>query len=256
MTAGRLADVTGDAVAVTDDKATELGLSVGDRVPFRFADGQTVDLTVKAVYATDLPMSEGSWLLDVGTYAAHGADQFDRMLFVGLDDGVDVATGRASLESALAGWPNATIEDQAEFRTAVTEEIDMMLNLMYGLLGLAVVISLMGIANTLALSIEERTRELGLLRAVGMHRRQLKRAIRAEALLISTLGAMLGAVLAIAGAWGLVSALGTEGVSEFVVPEVRIAVIVGVAALAGVLAASGPARRASRLDVLSAIAHD
>ncbi len=224
-------------------------------VPFRFADGQTVDLTVKAVYATDLPMSEGSWLLDVGTYEAQvptvSTDAARRSC-----RGVDVATGRASLESALDAWPNAPIEDQAEFRTAVTEEIERMLNIMYGLLGLAVVISLMGIANTLALSIEERTRELGLLRAVGMHRRQLKRAIRAEALLISTVGAMLGAVLAIAGAWGLVNALGTEGVSEFVVPEVRIAVIVGVAALAGVLAASGPARRASRLDVLSAIAHD
>ena len=90
----------------------------------------------------------------------------------------------------MADWPNATIEDQAEFKESVTSEIDMMLNLIYGLLALAVVISLIGIANTLALSVHERTRELGLLRAVGMHRRQLKRAVRWEALLISGLGAI------------------------------------------------------------------
>ena len=102
-----------------------------------------------------------------------------------------------------------------------------MLNLIYGLLALAVLISLIGIANTLALSVHERTRELGLLRAVGMHRRQLKRAVRWEALMISALGAVLGAVLAVGGAWGIVKALDTEGITEVVVPVTRLLVIVG-----------------------------
>ena len=131
-----------------------------------------------------------------------------------------------------------------------------MLNLIYGLLALAVVISLIGIANTLALSVHERTRELGLLRAVGMHRRQLKRAVRWEALMISALGAVLGAVLAVGGAWGIVQALNTEGVTEVVMPVTRMLVIVGFAGLAGVLAATSPARRAAKLNVLEALASE
>ncbi|MBX3284741.1 MAG: FtsX-like permease family protein, partial [Actinobacteria bacterium] len=111
-----------------------------------------------------------------------------------------------------------------------------------------------GIANTLALSVHERTRELGLLRAVGMTRGQLRATIRWESVLIALLGTGLGALLAVAGAWGIVTALAEEGVTAFVVPTTRLAVIVAMAALAGVVAALGPARRASRLDVLEAIA--
>ena len=114
-------------------------------------------------------------------------------------------------------------------------------------------ISLLGIANTLALSINERRRELGLLRAVGMHRRQLRQSVRSEALMISLLGALLGAGLAVIGAWGLVTAMASERQIDLVVPVVRMVAIVGVAAVAGVLAARGPARRASRLDVLEAL---
>jgi putative ABC transport system permease protein len=178
------------------------------------------------------------------------------MLFVSIDDGVAADEARAAIESAMADWPNASIQDQAEFKESVTSEIDMMLNLIYGLLALAVLISLIGIANTLALSVHERTRELGLLRAVGMHRRQLKRAVRWEALLISGMGATLGAVLAVGGAYGIVEALESEGVTQLVVPGTRLAVIVALAGMAGVVAATAPARRASKLDVLEALAAD
>ncbi|MGE0795309.1 MAG: ABC transporter permease, partial [Acidimicrobiia bacterium] len=255
VTSGSLADVAGDAVAVTSDEAQALGLVVGDRVPFRFADGSSAQLTVKAIYATDVPNSSGSWLVDLDTFAAHVPDQFDRMVYLSVRDDVTAADARTAIVDALESWPNASIEDRAEFKETVTAEIDMMLNLIYGLLGLAVVISLLGIANTLALSVNERTRELGLLRAVGMHRTQLKRAVRSEALMISGLGAVLGAMLALGGAWGIVRAMDAEGVTEMVVPEVRMAFIVGIAAVAGVLAATGPARRASRLDVLEALAN-
>jgi putative ABC transport system permease protein len=256
VSAGALADVTGDSVAVTSDEAEELGLAVGDSVPFRFPDGSSVDLTVKAIHDTDIPNSNGSWLLDLDTFAAHVPDQFDRMVYVSVDDSVSAAEARSALDTALEPWANASIEDRAEFKETVTADIDMMLNLIYGLLVLAVVISLLGIANTLALSVNERTRELGLLRAVGMHRTQLERAVRWEALMISSLGAVLGALLALGGAWGIVTAMESEGVTEMVVPGVRMAVIVGVAAIAGVLAATGPARRASKLDVLEALASE
>ncbi len=231
-----MADVTGDAVAVHDGRATDDGLAIGDTVPFVFADGSETELVVAAIYEADLPTS-GDFILDIATFEAHVADQFDRMLFVSVDDSAAAATSRAAIEEAVAAWPNATIEDQAEFKESVTSEIDTMLNLIYGLLALAVVISLIGIANTLALSVSERTRELGLLRAVGMHRSQLKRAVRWEALLISGLGAIAGTGLAIAGAWGVVGALGSEGITRLVVPGTSLAVIAGLA---------GAGRRARR----------
>jgi putative ABC transport system permease protein len=199
-------------------------------------------------------MLTGDFVLDVGTLEAHVADQFDEMVFVSFEDDVPAATSRAGIDEATAAWPNAEVDDQAEFKEAATEEIQMMLNLVYGLLALAVLISLIGIANTLALSVSERTRELGLLRAVGMHRSQLRRAVRWEAMLISSLGAALGVVLAIGGSWGIVQALDAEGVTELVIPGSRLAVIAALAALAGVVAATGPARRASKLDVLDALA--
>jgi putative ABC transport system permease protein len=128
-----------------------------------------------------------------------------------------------------------------------------MLNLIYGLLALAVIIALIGIANTLALSVHERRREIGLLRAVGMTRPQVRRSVRWESVAIALLGSALGIGLAVAGAWGVIQALGNE-VTTFVIPPAQLGVISGLAALAGVGAALGPARRASKLDVLDAIA--
>jgi putative ABC transport system permease protein len=255
VTEGDMAAIGADGVAVTADRALDEGLALGDTVTFTFADGSEAALAVRAIFAADVP-ADGDWILDVTTLEAHSADQFDRMLFVSIDDGVAAEEARTAIESAMADWPNAAIQDQAEFKESVTSEIDMMLNLIYGLLALAVLISLIGIANTLALSVHERTRELGLLRAVGMHRRQLKRAVRWEALLISGMGATLGAVLAVGGAYGIVEALESEGVTQLVVPGPRLAVIVALAGLAGVVAATAPARRASRLDVLEALAAD
>ena len=255
VTAGDMADVGADGVAVTADRALADGLELGDTVTFGFADGSEAALAVRAIYAADVP-ADGDWMLDVTTLEAHSADQFDTMLFVSIDDGVVAADARTDIESAMTDWPNAAIQDQAEFKESVTSEIDMMLNLIYGLLALAVLISLIGIANTLALSVHERTRELGLLRAVGMHRRQLRRAVRWEALLISGMGATLGAVLAVGGAYGIVEAMETEGVTQLVIPGTRLAVIVALAGLAGVVAATTPARRASKLDVLEALSAD
>ncbi len=128
-----------------------------------------------------------------------------------------------------------------------------MLNLIYGLLALAVIIALIGIANTLALSVHERRREIGLLRAVGMSRSQVRRTVRWEAVAIALLGTALGTGLAVAGAWGVIQALGTE-VTAFTVPPTQVGIIVALAALAGIGAALGPARRAAKLDVLDAIA--
>ena len=151
-------------------------------------------------------------------------------------------------------YPNITVSDRSEFIGEATGQIDQLVQFLTVLLVLSVLIAVLGIVNTLALSVLERTRELGLLRAVGMTRRQLRTAVRWESVLISLFGTLLGFGLGVAGAWGLTKALADEGVSSFVLPTGQLAVILGLAVLAGVLAAVGPARRAGRLNVLEAIA--
>jgi putative ABC transport system permease protein len=251
---GAMADVGPGSVAIDAGKAAEHGVGVGDEIDVLFGTG-TATLAVAAIFDEPIGAVGGApYVVDLATFEANVTDQFDRQVFVTAADGVPVAASTRALEAAIADLPNAELQNQAQFKESITSEIDQMLNLIYGLLALAVVIALIGIANTLALSVHERTRELGLLRAVGMGRRQLRTSIRWESVLIALLGTALGAVLAIGGAWGSVRALGTEGVTTFTVPPGQMLTIVGLAAVAGVVAALGPARRAARLDVLAAIA--
>ncbi len=139
-----------------------------------------------------LGAGDSKYVIGLDTFDANVTDTFDRQVYVKIGDGIDAATATSALEETLEQWPNAELQDQASFKEAITAEIDMMLNLIYGLLALAVIIALIGIANTLALSVHERTRELGLLRAVGMTRHQLRTAIRWESVLISLFGTALG----------------------------------------------------------------
>jgi putative ABC transport system permease protein len=256
VTTGSLAGVRDGGFALPTTDAADRGLSLGDAVAFRFGDGSTVDLVLRALYDASLVTADSPWLVDIGAFEGRVADQFDRQVFVSITEGSTAAGSRAAIDDALAGWPNAEIQDQAEFKESITAEIDMLLNLIYGLLALAVVIALIGIANTLALSVHERTRELGVLRAIGMHRRQVRSAVRWESLLIAALGAVLGTVLAVGGAWGIVQALDDEGVTTLTLPLVHLAIITGAAGLAGVVAATAPARRAARLDILRAVASE
>jgi putative ABC transport system permease protein len=150
-------------------------------------------------------------------------------------------------------YPQAEVQDKDEFRKAQTANMDMILNLIYLLLGLAVLIALLGIANTLALSIFERTRELGLLRAVGMTRRQLRSTVRYESVIIALLGTTLGLSIGVGFGWAIVEALEGEGLSEFAIPVNQLVLVAIIAGIAGVIAAILPARRAARLNVLEAI---
>ena len=145
------------------------------------------------------------------------------------------------------------MQNRAEFKAAKASQIDVVLNLIYALLGLAIIIALMGITNTLALSIFERNRELGLLRAVGMTRSQLKATVRFEAVIIALFGTALGLGIGAFFGWSMVQALASEGIGEFVLPTTTLIVITIVAIVAGVGASVLPGRRAARLDVLKAI---
>ena len=254
VVSGSLDSVTPGMVAVASDKAAELQLAIGDTIGVTFARTGIVDLTVAAIFDEEIAGVGGTpWITDLATYESNVTDQYDRQLFVTTGDSIDAATSRAAIDRVLANWPNGELQDQAQFKEAITSEIGSMLNLIYGLLALAVIIALIGIANTLALSVHERIRELGLLRAVGMTRRQVRTLVRWESVMIAALGTALGLLLALAGAWAIIRSLADEGITQVVVPGPRIGVIVVCAIVAGVLAAVAPARRAARLDILQAI---
>ena len=255
VTAGRLADLSGASIAVEDRKAKADGLTVGDTLTVTFARTGPVELSVRALIDRPPPGFDGVvYVVGLDTYKANVTDQFDRQVYVKVADGFSPTQAEAALESVLARWPNGELQDQAAFEASVASQIDIILNLIYGLLGLAIVIALIGIANTLALSVHERRRELGLLRAVGMTRPQVRSAIRWESVMIALMGTFLGFVLAVAGAWGIISAIEGDRPIPLAVPPVQLTVIVVLASVAGVLAAVGPARRAAKLDILAAIA--
>lgn len=152
-------------------------------------------------------------------------------------------------------FPTVEVQDQEELKDSIGEQLDQLLGGVYGLLFLAVVVSLFGIVNTLALSIHERTRELGLLRAVGTSRRQVRRIVRYEAVITALIGAVLGAVLGVIFAVLISRPLADEGFI-LIIPWLTLAVLLVLAAFAGVLAAIAPARRASRLDTLEALSYE
>ena len=150
-------------------------------------------------------------------------------------------------------FPNVKLEDQAQFRKSQADQINKLLALITALLLLAIIIAVFGIINTLALSIFERTREIGLLRAVGMARKQIRSMVRWEAIIIAVFGALLGTVVGLFFGWALVQALHSQGITVLTIPGGQLFAYIVIAGLFGVLAAVLPARRAAKLDVLKAI---
>jgi putative ABC transport system permease protein len=253
--AGRLADLEAGDVAVESTTATKKDLQVGDPVVVTFGRTGDVALTVRAIFDQPLEgMTGNDWIVDLSTFESNVTRQYDQQLYVAIGDGVDDDAARAAIHELVGDWPAAEIKDQAEFKKAITDEIDKVLNLVYALLALAVVIAVLGIANTLALSVHERTREIGLLRAIGMSRAQVRASVRWESLMIAAFGTALGLVLAIGSAWTVVQASNARDLGTLSVPAGRLVVIAIIAGVAGLAASMAPARRAARMDVLAAIA--
>jgi putative ABC transport system permease protein len=249
---GSLDDLRGDTIAVDSATAKSKGWHVGDEVRVTFAKVGDKTLRIAAVYRRN--DAGGQYIVPLETYERYFAAQLDARVFVSRAPGVTAADARRAIETVTKAYPNATLQDQTEFKAAQAAQIDTLLGLIYVLLFLAILIALLGIMNTLALSIFERTRELGLLRAVGMTRAQLRSMVRWESVIIALFGTLLGLVIGLFFGWALVQALKDEGFNHLTVPIGQLVVVVLVAALAGVLAAVWPGYRASRLDVLDAIA--
>jgi putative ABC transport system permease protein len=213
------------------------------------------ELTVSVLF--EQPGGQASIWLPLATFEPNTLPIFnvDNQIFVTTEPGADTAQVQADLNALFADLPTVQVQDLQEYIESQTGPINTFLGIVYALLGLAIVIALIGIANTLSLSVLERTRELGLLRAVGMTRRQLKRTIRIEAGIIAVFGTLMGLVIGILFAVALTIAIAAEnpGLLQFRLPIVQLVVIVVVATGAGIVAAVLPARRAARMDVLEAV---
>ena len=248
---GSLSDLHGAEIAVSQDAADSKGWTLGQQIPVRFADTGTKQFTLVATYTEENTV--GDYFISLEAFDANIADHFDRQVLMTVADGVDLEAARAAVTTVADVYPQGEVQDRQEYSKAQTKNMDMLLNLIYALLALAVFIALLGIANTLALSIFERTRELGLLRAVGMTRRQLRATVRYESVIIALLGTTLGLAIGSVFGWSIVKALEKQGLDTFAFPTTQLAVVTVIAAFAGVAAAALPARRAARLDVLGAI---
>ena len=241
-----------NVIVIQQDLADEFGVNVGDTIPIEFVGGFTTSLEVRAVLANGAMFPRP--LVPDQVFDDAGASTTDIFVAAALPDGVTPEEVAPLIEQLQATYPQISIDTPSDVQDTVNSEIDGALVVVNALLALAVVIALIGIANTLALSVHERTRELGLLRAVGMTRRQTRRMMRWEAVLVALFGAALGVATGIVFGWGAVSALPDDTFgSTITVPFIQLVVLVAFATVATLVAASIPARRAGRLNVLDAV---
>jgi putative ABC transport system permease protein len=251
---GDLSGLTVDQVLVHDDVAQENGWSIGDEVPAAFARIGDHPLEVVGIFEENALV--GDYVISLSAYEDVFREQLDAFVLVRAAEGVGTGAVADGLRAEVAEFANIEVLDQAAFREKQAGFIDQLLGLVTALLAMAIVIALFGIVNTLGLSVYERTRELGLLRAVGMSRSQVRAMVRSESVIIALFGAVLGIAVGIFFGWALQQALEPEGVTRLAIPVGSLAVYLVFAALAGVLAAIAPARRAANLDVLQAVSYE
>jgi putative ABC transport system permease protein len=240
----------GAGLLVSADALEKQGWHVGDELPLEYADGETVPTVIRGTFAD---RTFGDYLISSDTYAAHFSSGDGFLVLTSLRDGIELAAGKAAAEKALADFPGIYVNTRADQIAQTQSQVDQMLSLFSALLGLAVIIAVVGIANTLALTTVERTREIGLLRAVGMERRQVRRMIRWEAVMTAVFGAILGIAVGVLLGWAVVQSMADDGLNTFVFPGLQVLALLAIAVVAGVVAAIAPARKASRMKVLEAI---
>ncbi|MFB7593275.1 ABC transporter permease [Streptomyces sp. NPDC056160] len=259
-TAGNSAAALADGhLAMDVGFARSHGVRLGTVLPAEFQGGRRGGLAVAAL--TDQDTAEGFGIqgglyTGIGTLDRYAPGTPDAALYVDAAAGTSPGLLRARLEKALVPFPNVQVRDQADYKKLVHDQIAVLLYLVYALLALAIVIAVLGVVNTLALSVVERTREIGLLRAIGLARRQLRLMIRLESVVIAVFGAVLG--LALGLVWGVCTqrVLALQGMKSLAIPWSTIVAVVVGAAVVGIVAALLPALRASRMNVLAAIAHE
>ncbi|MCX4700206.1 ABC transporter permease [Streptomyces sp. NBC_01373] len=243
--------VGGTQVVVDDTTATSHGWKAGSSFTVSYEDGEKQKLTVAGVYEGN-EMIQGI-ILDNATLSPHQSDPADMQVMVKTSDGTSGAT-KDQLEKALGSNPAIKVQDKKDLSDEIAQMFTLMLNMLYGLLAMAVLVAVLGVINTLAMSVFERSQEIGMLRAIGLDRRGIKRMVRLESLVICLFGGVLGIGLGVFFGWAAGELLGSSlATYELVLPWARMAVFLLLAATVGVLAALWPARRAGRLNMLAAI---
>jgi len=249
-----LANLHGDQAVVEEQFAQGAHLSVGDAIHASTSTGRTSDFRVAGIYRDPDVFNQG-FILATPTFERSFTARDPIFLLATVDPGRDPVQVKDAVALSLKPYPAAQVRTNAEYRDEIGKRIDSILYLLYVLLAMSVVISLFGIVNTLVLSITERTREIGMLRAIGLTRSQLRRMVRYESVITSGIGGVIGIVLGVILAWVFSLGLADQGI-VFSVPWLQLVVFLVVAFIAGVLAAVLPARRAARLDPLDALHHE
>lgn len=256
MVEGEITDLTGGGVVIAERVATDRDVRVGDALPMTFA--RTGDTTLEIVgIVADGPAQalQTDYFVSLDTYAELYTEDMDASIFVLAAVGTTPADLTSALETALADHAAVQVRDQAAVVAGRTQTVDQIFGLVTVLLAFAMVIAVLGIANTLALSIVERTREIGLLRAVGMSRGAVALMVQTEAVIVSVVAVITGLGLGIAASIPAVGALSAIAPLGIVFPTQQLLTLAVIVAVAGLVAGLGPARRAAKLPVLEAIAH-
>jgi len=256
-TSGSVESIDDGDVVVSESTAQEHNWSVGDRITAQVGNSSERQLTVGGVIEDSQALNNPALIvpLDLYSQTVPAGQQGDFLLYV-KSDGSATAALRTRIEEAVAPFLVVSVQDGEEFADAQAAQINTLLYLIYALLALSVLIAVLGIINTLALSVFERTREIGLLRAVGMSRRQLRRMISVESVSTAVFGAVLGMALGLVLGLALQRALVSQGLETLSIPWLTLVLVLLFSAVAGMVAAILPAWRAVRLDVLRAITAD
>ncbi len=242
----------GNAV-VEEQTASSLGATVGDTITVETQDGKKAKLKVTGLYRD--PMMLNGIIVGTSGYQALFPSGQQYMVFVKAAPGSDLEQEQQRLEEALASVPTAKVQTAQEYKDSLVGQVNQLLNLVYGLLAMSVIISLFGIVNTLVLAVYERTREIGLLRAIGSSRGQVRATVRYESVITSVIGAIMGIVVGVLFAWVITTRFAGQGIT-FSLPGGQLVVFLIVGVIVGVIAAILPARRAARIDILQAIHYE
>lgn len=243
----------GEGLLISENAIDGSDLSVGDSVEIVYSGSEPVTTEIMGTF-TDATFA--NYVIADDVFAEHiGSDRI-AIAFASLADDVTLKEGKKAAETALSEFPNVDINTKSDQIAEAEAQVDQLVTLFTGLLSLALVIALLGIANTLALSVVERTREIGLLRAVGMTRTQIRRMFRWEGIITAIFGALLGVGIGSVIGFGVVSSLADEGLGSFALPAGQLLIWLVASAAAGLIASIGPARKAARLNVLEAISYE
>ena len=253
ITSGGLAGAGSGDVMVHVDAADELGLAVGDEVRLEVSGHEEVALEVVALHTEDSVV--GSWVIDLDDWDRYVVGDQDSLVTAITAAGVSSADARAALEARLAEFPQVDVRDQTEYRESRSTQVDNLLAVINVFLIMALLIAVMGFSNTMALSVFERTREIGLLRAVGMGKWQIRAAILMEGVIVAVFGGLIGVVTGLVTGSIAALSLPSDIISTPAVPGSTVVVYLIVSAAAGLLASLAPARRANRIDLLEAISY-